>query len=293
MPLRQLDWASAGRYMAADPRWKSKLRTAGLVLLIPFVGWPALLGYRREAVFRLADGASPVLPDWEAGLWHYVRGGLQAMGVIHAYLAPLYLWFALRVANDAFVAGVPWGPVALFFLAVPIFSTLIIPAGLVYARWNLAVLDVGEWELYALAAAFHLVVFYIPAGFLNVTRTRRMRSAFAVGPALRAITRHPRRYLEAWVGSSLMSLLGHVCVPLSPWGVAWCYLGITYLFNEVPHPSGGPYAEFRDRYWPGFEAVPRGPLLVRYEPAAGAAPAPWPRTPFTAARLGPIEAPVG
>jgi hypothetical protein len=192
MHLLQLDWASAGRYVVADPRWKAKLWTAGLVLLIPFVGWPALLGYRREAVFRLADGASPILPDWEAGLWHYLRGGLQAVGVIHLYLSPIYLWFALRVANDAFVASVPWVPVVLFFLAAPIFTTLMIPAGLVYARWMLPALDVSEWELYALGAAFQLVVFFIPAGFLNVTRTRRMRSAFAVWPAVRLIARHPR-----------------------------------------------------------------------------------------------------
>ena len=292
MHLLQLDWASAGRYVVADPRWKAKLWTAGLVLLIPFVGWPALLGYRREAVFRLADGASPILPDWEAGLWHYLRGGLQAVGVIHLYLSPIYLWFALRVANDAFVASVPWVPVVLFFLAVPIFSTLMIPAGLVYARWMLPALDVSEWELYALGAAFQLVVFFIPAGFLNVTRTRRMRSAFAVWPAVRLIARHPRRYLEAWVGSSVMSLLGHFCLPFSPWGVAWCYLGITYLFNEVPHPAGGPYAEFRDRYFRGFAAVPNRTLTTRYEPLPEP-PTTWPRSPFVAVRLGPVEAPVG
>jgi hypothetical protein len=116
---------------------------------------------------------------------------------------------------------------------------------------------------------------------------------------VRLIARHPRRYVEAWVGSSLLSLLGHFCVPVSPWGVAWCYLGITYLFNEVPHPEGGsvpgpggPFDEFRHRYWQGFRAVRRGPVLVRYEPLAGIT-SPWPRSPFTVVRLGPIEAPVG
>ena len=110
-----------------------------------------------------------------------------------------------------------------------------------------------------------------------------------------------RRYLEAWVGSSLLSLLGHFCVPFSPWGVAWCYLGITYFFNEVPHPARGagtkpeaetPFDQFRDHYWGGFQAVPRGPLLVRYEPLPSA-PARWPRSSFTVVRLGPIELPVG
>ena len=297
MSLCQLDWRSASRYMVADPQWRSKLWKAGLVLLIPGVGWPALLGYRKEAVFRLAGGESPILPDWKEGLGFFTRGGLQAMGVIHAYLSPLYLWFLLRVVNEAFLTGVPWSAVLLFFLVFPIFSTLILPAGLVYARWILPELGVGAWELYAMGVTFQLVVFCIPAGVLNVTRTRRMLSAFDIAQAMRLIVRHPRRYLEAWVGSSLLSLLGHFCVPFSPWGVAWCYLGITYLFNEVPHPDGGAgpggaFAMFRHYYWKGFRAVPRGPLLIRYEPLAEAR-APWPRSPFTVARLGPFEAPVG
>lgn len=297
MSLRQLDWTSAGRYVVADPHWRSKLWKAGWVLLIPAVGWPALLGYRKEAVFRLADGRSPILPDWEGGLGSFIRGGLQAVGVIHAYLAPLYLWFLLRVVNEAFLTGVPWGGVLLFFLAFPIVSTLILPAGLVYARWMLPELEVSAWELYAMGAAFQLVVFFIPAGFLNVTRTRRTLSAFDVPRGVQSIVRYPRRYVEAWIGSSLLSLLGHFCVPFSPWGVAWCYLGITYLFNEVPHPvggtePGGAFDEFRHRYWRGFRAVPRGPLLVRYEPLPGI-PSRWPRSPFTVIRLGAIEAPVG
>jgi hypothetical protein len=255
------------------------------------------LGYRKEAVFRLVCGASPILPDWKEGLGFFTRGGLQAMGVIHAYLSPLYLWFLLRVVNEAFLTGVPWGAVLLFFLVIPIFSTLILPVGLVYARWILPELKISAWELYAMGLAFQLLVFFIPAGFLNVTHSRRMLSAFDVPQAVRLIARYPRRYLEAWVGSSLLSLLGHFCVPFSPWGVAWCYLGITYLFNEVPHPKGatgpgGPFDDFRNRYWQGFRAVPCGPLLVRYEPLPGR-PTPWPRFPFTVVRLGPIEAPVG
>jgi len=89
-----------------------------------------------------------------------------------------------------------------------------------------------------------------------------------------------------------MSLLGHFCLPFSPWGVVWCYLGITYLFNEVPQPEGGAYAEFRDRYWQGFAASPKGMLTVRYEPMPGQL-ATWPRSPFIALRLGPIEVPIG
>ena len=44
------------------------------------------------------------------------------------------------------------------------------------------------------------------------------------GELLRRIARGPREYLEAWVGSGLVSLVGHFSGVLAPWGVVWCYL---------------------------------------------------------------------
>src|SRR5580658_9037008 len=59
----RLDWRSACLFMAVDPSWRRKVWIAGLVLLIPVIGWPAILGFRKEAIFRLVHGNHPVLPD--------------------------------------------------------------------------------------------------------------------------------------------------------------------------------------------------------------------------------------
>jgi hypothetical protein len=45
-------------------------------------------------------------------------------------------------------------------------------------------------------------------------------------------------HLEAWWRSGLMSLAGHLALPVSPWGVVWCYLGIVLLFNELLLTAG-------------------------------------------------------
>jgi hypothetical protein len=89
-----------------------------------------------------------------------------------------------------------------------------------------------------------VLVFLIPSGFLQVSLTRRYRSAFAFWRAIPFVARNLPLYLEAWWHSSLMSLAGHPALPLSPWGVVWCYLGIVFVFNElllraglVPHGS--------------------------------------------------------
>ena len=83
-------------------------------------------------------------------------------------------------------------------------------------------------------ATYALITFCIPTGFLNVSRTNRMLSAFAIIDNLRFLIRTFPAYLEAWVGSSLLSLVSHLCIPFALWGVVWCYLGIVYCFNEIP-----------------------------------------------------------
>ena len=50
------------------------------------------------------------------------------------------------------------------------------------------------------AAAFASVTFYVPAGFLRVSRTNRLLSAFSVASNLQLIARVPMRYAEAWIG---------------------------------------------------------------------------------------------
>jgi hypothetical protein len=71
-----------------------------------------------------------------------------------------------------------------------------------------------------------------------VSRSGRICSAFDLPQALARVGRCLPAYLEAWVGSGLISLVGHLCVPFSPWGVVWCYLSIVYCFNEVPLAAG-------------------------------------------------------
>src|SRR5262249_932348 len=125
-----------------------------------------------------------------------------------------------------------WFALAAFFVAFPIFSTLSLPAACALLaasphHW----LSAGEAAAFTLA--FALVVFAIPAGFLEVSRTGRHRSAFAFWRTLPFGCRPLRAYCGAWWRSGAMSLLGHLAVPLSPWGVVWCYLAVLVLFNEL------------------------------------------------------------
>jgi hypothetical protein len=139
---------AAGLVAILDPDWRRKIWLGGLWLLIPVVGWPAL-----------------------------------------------------------------------------VFSTLLFPV----ACLSLA-LAPEQWltlqETLFGVGAYAVLVSLIPSGFLQVSLTRRYRSAFALWRAIPFVARNLSLYLEAWWHSSLMSLAGHLALPLSPWGVVWCFLGI-------------------------------------------------------------------
>ena len=68
-----------------------------------------------------------------------------------------------------------------------------------------------------------------------------------------------------------MSLFGHFAIPLSPWGVAWCYLAIIFLFNEIlRHRGEAPTGGWLDRALADERLTPRsGVGLARMTDGAG------------------------
>jgi len=273
--MQGLDWKSACLYPVADPEWHAKIRKGGWLLLLPFVGWPAILGYRKDAVFRLIQGQTPVLPDWNQGILYYTKEGLKAVAVINTYYLPVYIGLGWLIVSRGAAGEFPWLAFCVFFLTLPIFSTLLIPVVVTYARFGLANPVLSTGESIAVGLTFSLLTFLIPSGFLNVSRTGRILSALDIPRCLSRIIRLWPRYLEAWIASLLLATVGHGCLLFLPWGIVWCYLGIVFLFNEVPattpvnqRPEYLRHAWFncfRHGYWNQFRTTPRPPLWRVYE----------------------------
>jgi hypothetical protein len=204
-----------------DRDWRRKLWRAGLVLMIPVVGWPAVLGYRTAFVRHLLSDSLTPLPAWDEGLLTHAVAGWKAMAVIFGYLLPVYLALGWLLAARGFVPG-PWFvAAAAFFFAFPIFSTLSLPLACV-ALASAEQPALSAHECLAGIAAFSLLVFLLPAGFLQVSRTQPYTWAFALWRTIPFVARNLGAYLEAWWHSSLMSLAGHFTLPLAPWGVVRC-----------------------------------------------------------------------
>ena len=233
-PPHVRDWRSACLFMATDPGWKREIGIGGWILLIPVIGWPAVLGYRTEAISRLVGGEPPVLPAWRNRLRDYISKGLKAILVINTWYVPILFWLVWRLNQSPHCDLIPWFPLAAFFLCVPILSTMIVPALLWYSQLGLPEPAFTFPEAALISLLFGLVTFIIPAGFMNVTRTGSYLKAFQISWIVRTIAHNFRAYTEAWIGSSIIALIGHFCFPATPWGIVWAYLAIVYLFNDIP-----------------------------------------------------------
>ena len=182
----------------------------------------------------------------------------------------MYLWLGWRCHSQPAATAVPWLTFVCVILLFPIFSTLLFPLIVFYIRYVLPESILSPMESSAMLITYALLTFCIPAGFLNVSRTNHMLSAFAIHNNVRIIVRAFPAYVEAWMGSSLLNLASHLCIPFAPWGVVWCYLGIVYCFNEIPlvveqrveanYLSHSWFGVFRVRYWSRFQITQKGTL---------------------------------
>lgn len=223
---------AAGLIAILDPQWRAKIFRGGLVLMIPFVGWPTLLGYRARFVRHLFAPMDSVLPSWNGAFFACFVEGLRALSVIFGYLAPLYATLAWLLHARGWTPDATWWWLCAGFCALPIFSTLSFPTACVLLACSPHP-RLSATEALLFFAAFNVLIFVIPAGFLQVSLTGRHASAFALWRTLPFVWRHRRAYVAAWWHSSLFGLVGHFALPIAPWGVAWCYLGIVALFNEI------------------------------------------------------------
>jgi len=226
--------ALAGAFVVRDPGWRRKLLVGGLLmLLVNAVGWPVALGYRKALIGRLLHGTDRPLPDWSEGILHYYLDGLKALGVIFGYLSPVYLTLAivLRWHGVAIDGTVILG--VCFFLVCPLLSPASFPAAVAYWTFFSSGFRLPPTLAAALMLTCGAIVFFIPAGFLQVSKTGRYLAAFDIPAAAATIVANPSGYVKAWYHSVLISFVGHAALPLAPWGIVWCYLGIIFIFNSL------------------------------------------------------------
>lgn len=79
-----MDFGLAFSYVFRDPAWVKKVLIAGLLVLIPIIGWAMILGYGLQIIRNVYQGSDPVLPEWTD------FGNLLVSGIV-AWVG-LFIW---------------------------------------------------------------------------------------------------------------------------------------------------------------------------------------------------------
>lgn len=69
-----MELGRAFTFATQDPDWLKKIGVAALLMIIPFIGWLAVLGWGLEITRRVIAGEDEMLPDWSNFMDHLVRG---------------------------------------------------------------------------------------------------------------------------------------------------------------------------------------------------------------------------
>jgi len=226
--------------MTRSAGWKHHIIVGGfLLLLCPPIGWPLVLGYRKELARRLIEGCEPVLPDWRS--WKlYLRDGLKAAGVILSYYAPFLAIFWFVAIPRPEVALEHLVEIGLFFVLIlfliPVFLPLL---PLLYGFW-FPWIEISPAGAAVASVVFWATAFLLPAAFLQVSIHGSFREAFRLRRVICLIWQHFPLYLEAWALSLVATVASVLTGPLAPWGIFWSYLVIIFAFNNVLACSQDP-----------------------------------------------------
>lgn len=91
-------------FVMKDPTWTKKVLMGGLFLLIPIVGFIALMGYQRKLFDALRDDPEAKLPEIDFG--NDLSYGLPVFGIVLCYMLPGMILSAIPVLGQLVMAAV-------------------------------------------------------------------------------------------------------------------------------------------------------------------------------------------
>jgi hypothetical protein len=214
-----MDFSTPFTYPFKDPDWLKKIAIAGLIFLIPIVGWLYLFGWGLEITRQIIKGEPVVIPETDFS--KFLTRGLKAWVVGIVYAIPSLLLqipsgimraVAQTSSNDN-GGGAAMGGLAIITLCISLLNLL-----------------------YSLFLAF-----VYPAVYANfVAHDDQIGAGLRFGEIFGLVKKAPMAYLLALIGTLIASVISGL-------GLIACIIGvivtIAYSILIMCHFYGQAYLE--------------------------------------------------
>lgn len=207
-----MDFGLAFSFPFQDDKWINKILIAGLISLIPVLGWIVVLGWQIEVIRRVIQGSDEPLPDW-SDFSAYLTLGVKGAVIALVYSIPIMLLsIPVPVISALMDSGSGDTIIALISIC---FSCLSLLYGIVLA-------------------------FVIPAAFGRLAASDQMGDAFQLAAIWELVRNALGAYVIAIIGTIVAGFVGSL-------GAIACLIGVIFTwayYNVVAgHLYGQAYLE--------------------------------------------------
>jgi hypothetical protein len=194
-----MDFGKAFSFVFDDSNWLKKLGIAGLLMIIPIIGWLAVAGWSIEVTRRVIQRDPNPLPEW-SNFGDFLMGGLKVWVVGFVYALPVILVSSCQQGGTLLLQNSDSGDTvatAIGVLAI-CFSCITI--------------------LYSIFLAMIL-----PAAYGKLAVTGQLGAAFRFGQVFGMVRSHPQPFFICLLGSIVASIVGSL-------GLILCLVGAFFTY---------------------------------------------------------------
>jgi hypothetical protein len=214
-----MDFSLPFSFPFQDQNWFKKLAIAGLITLIPIVGWLYILGWGLEIARQLIKGEPVTIPETDFG--KFLMRGLKAWVISLVYSIPSMI---LQIPNG---------------LTNIMAQTAASDNGDGTMLSGLAIISICTGILNVLYSL--VMIFVLPAAYaLFLSNNEEIGAGFKFGEIFSLLKKAPMAYLLTWIGSLIASVISGL-------GVIACVIGliitVPYGILIMSHFYGQAYLE--------------------------------------------------
>jgi hypothetical protein len=208
-----MEFGRAFSFAFDDKDWVKKIGIAGLLLIIPILGFLVVAGWALEITRRVIQRDPEPLPDW-SNFGDYIVKGLMMWVVGFVYALPIILVSACQQGSLIFMQEGGDDTVMTAISALSIcFSCVIF--------------------IYSIFMGFVL-----PAAYAKLAATGQIGAAFRFGEVFGLVRSAPAAYLIVLLGGIVAGVIGSLGLILCVIGVVFTY---AYAYVIMAHLWGQAY----------------------------------------------------